>query len=343
MIRRITAVSIVLILLFSVIGYQGAPKASAAQKNGTVVTLTQPGQVLDTITYQGIAVDAVYTNGAYSGSDPVYSCAAFVKKFYQQVYTIGVYNLHSTSSTPLIYDNKGSFSITEQPQIGDIVRDNNRTHWAIVKAVSEDTITLIQQNYRTTGNMAWTGCTVDRKDSGYTFFTYSGRIADTPLPIVPLIKESKKTLYTDYQDYQIQPEQLTEEATVNYISDTPEVAMVSSEGIVSPLQTGNAIIYIHVVQDNMIYQLQVDITVKDPYLKLSASGKELAVGKSLTLKVKSYGTQEAVTWQVSNKQVATINEKTGKLYAKKRGTVTVTANTASGLTGKLKIKVIQIN
>ena len=340
MIRRVMAVSVIWILLFSVLGYQEAPRALAAQNNGTLVTLIQPEQVLDTITYQGITVEAVYTNGPHSGSDPVYSCAAFVKKFYQQVYGIGVYNLHSTSSTPLIYDEKGSFSITEQPQIGDIVRDNNRTHWAIVKEVSEDTITLIQQNYRTTGTMAWTGCTVDRMDSGFTFFTYSGRVDDTSMPLAPRVMETEKTLYTGYQDYQIQLEQITDEATVYYNSDTPEVAVVSSDGIVTPVQEGEAIIYINVVQDNVIYSLQVVIKVKVPYLKLSASTKEVAVGKSLTIKVKQYGTEEAVAIQVSNNEIATINEVTRKLLARRKGTVIVTVSTSGGLTAKLKIKVI---
>lgn len=339
MVRRMTSAFIIGVLLFLLIGMIYRPTVLAAQNNGTLVTLIQQGQVLDTITYLGVTVDAVYTNGPHSGSDPVYSCAAFVKKFYEQVYGIGVYNLHSTKSTPLVYHNKGSFSITEQPQIGDIVRDNNRTHWAIVKAVSEDTITLIQQNYRS-GTMAWVDCTVNRKDSGHSFFTYSGRIEDVPKILEPQVTEAKKTLYTNYQDYLIQMEQITEGAEVYYVSDTPEVALVSEEGVVTGLQVGKAVIYIHVVQDNTVYPLQVAITVKEPYLKLSASSKELAVGKSVTLKAKRYGTKDLISWQVSNSEIATLNEKSGKLVAKKRGTVTITITTEAGLMAKLKVKVI---
>ncbi len=339
MIRRITAAFIIGVLLFSIVGTVNTPTVLAAQNNGMLVTLVQQGQVLDSITYLGVTVDAVYTNGPHSGSDPVYSCAAFVKKFYQQVYGIGVYNLHSTKSTPLIYDNKGSFTITEQPQVGDIVRDNTRTHWAIVKAVSEDTVTLIQQNYRS-GTMAWVDCTVDRKDSGHSFFTYSGRVEDTQVSLVPQVTEIKKTLYTGYQDYSIQLEQITEEATVYYVSDTPEVATVSEKGVVTPIQVGNAVIFIHVLQDNTVYPLQVAITVREPYLKLSASSKELKVGKSLTIKAKQYGTMDPITWQVSDKEIATINEKSGKLVARKKGSVTITITTDVGLMAKLKIKVI---
>lgn len=337
--RRMMAISVIWILLFSMLVNTNTTDVLAAQNNGTLVTLTQPEQVLDSITYQGITVDAIYTNAAHSGSDPIYSCAAFVKKFYLQIYGIDVYNLHSSASTPLVYDNKGSFMITETPQVGDIVRDNARTHWAIVKEVSEDTVSIIQQNYRT-GTMAWTGCTVDRKGTGYTFFTYSGRVADTPLQPAPQLNETSKTLYMGFEDYVIQLEQLSEKAQVYYNSDTPEVAVVSSDGIISPIQKGEAIIYIHVVQDNMIYQYQIAISVKEPYLKLSASDKELAMGELITIKVKQYGTKDTVSWQVSDKKIATINMNTGELYAKKQGTVTVTAKTATGLSAKLKIKVI---
>lgn len=361
--RRLTAISIIWILLFSITVYNSTTDALAAQKNGTLITLTQPEQVLETITFQGITVEAIYTNAAHSGSDPIYSCAAFVKKFYQQVYGIGVYNLHSSVSTPLIYDNKGSFLITEEPQVGDIVRDNARTHWAIVKDVTEDTVTVIQQNYRT-GTMAWADCSVDRKDTGYTFFTYSERVTEPQLPPAPVVneanetneideklpefipshpeptlKETAKTLYIGYQNYEIKLEQLAEDSTIYYNSDTPEVAVVSSDGIISPLQKGKAIIYIHVIQDNMIYQHQIDISIKEPYLKLSASNKELTVGELVTIKAKKYGTKDAISWQVSDKAIATINKKTGELSAKKKGTVTVTAKTAAGLSAKIKIKV----
>ena len=90
----------------------------------------------------------------------------------------------------------------------------------------------------------------------------------------------------------------------------------------------------------MVYSFQSKIKVKEPYLKLSASKKELAAGKSLAIKLKRYGTEEAVSWKVSNHTIASINEKTGKLYALKKGTVTVTAQSVGGRTAKLKIKVV---
>ena len=150
----------------------------AAMKSVTQVNLSQAGQVIDSITYNSIIVEAVYSNQSHSGSDTTYSCAAFVKKFYKEVYGIGVYNLNSPTSTPLVYDNKGSFNKTSKPQVGDIIRDNTRTHWAIVKNISGNTITVVQQNWKS-GSRAWINCTIELGDKGFSYFTYSGRVADT--------------------------------------------------------------------------------------------------------------------------------------------------------------------
>ncbi len=337
--RRVRmALFIIWMLLCVVFTDHDTSTVLAAQKNGMMITLTQAGQVLDSISYQGITVEAVYTSEAHSGSDPIYSCAAFVKKFYQSTYGIKVYNLNSSSSTPLIYDNKGSFIVTDLPQVGDIVRDNNRTHWAIVKEILGDTVTLIQQNYQT-GRTAWVGCSVDRKDTGYTFFTYSERKQEDPTILAPQVMETEKTLYNGYLDYKLQLSQVKEDAAVFYSSDHPEVALVSVDGVVTPLQKGEAILYINILQDNVIYTLQVKVIVKEPYIKLSSSKKELSVGESTTIKLKRYGTQEEVIWQVTDPTIAGINEITGKLTAKKKGTVTVSVKTDCGLSANLKIKV----
>ncbi len=504
------ALMLVLLMLFQ-LPYGNLPEAYAKIKVGTAVTLTQPEQILETITYNGITIEAAYTNGAYSGSDPVYSCAAFVKKFYSTVYGIGVYNLISKESVPLVYQNIGSFSLTDQPQKGDIVRDNSRTHWAIVSSVANDVITVIQQNYRS-GNTAWINCTIDRGDTGYSYFTYSGRIEDssgsagntelpgntqpidysgvsaagsTPatavvstisegtyrlvqasdstfldalgeadswgvstnsylvtdsqkisivdfgdmeyslqflsnqrflstadlkqmitsealeqkfifllrdngyytispaqdrtkvityvrasaqnsqqclvledyrgaleqcwylgpeapsvIPLAPKTTVNKKTLYRGNQDYAITLNQLKKNSMVTFSSGNPAVAEVSSTGLVSPKSVGKTSIAVQVLQDSQVIQLQVDITVKAPYLKITTSGKKLSVGDSVDLKIKKYGTKSAVSLQVSDRTIAEIDSKNNKLIAKKCGTVTVIAKTKDGLSAKIVVTIV---
>lgn len=68
----------------------------------------------------------------------------------------------------------GSFQETDSPKMGDILRDNQSVHWAIVKEVNGDTVTLIQQNaWDSTYTKAWVGTTSNLSDSRYTYFTWS--------------------------------------------------------------------------------------------------------------------------------------------------------------------------
>lgn len=50
------------------------------------VTITSEMQVVDTFN----GVDAVYHPNAADGSDTTYSCAAYVKRYYNSVYGVGV-------------------------------------------------------------------------------------------------------------------------------------------------------------------------------------------------------------------------------------------------------------
>lgn len=545
--KRIIAITILSLMLINSGQIYTANRAFAAIKSITLVNLTHPGQVIDTITYNGITVEAAYSNEGYTGNDPTFSCAAFIKKFYYAVYGITVYNLLSPSSSPLVYDNKGSFSLTSSPQIGDIVRDNTRTHWAIVKSIAGNTITLIQQSYKS-GSRAWIDCTIDLSDKGFSYFTYSGRIPDdtntaltqdintsildntssspgnitsspdsvisipdgitsitdstsiapdknsipeatnsdldltieddsstipdgtyqliqastgdyihatdsdknwrvqakpldnsnqqlisivnygkgqyslqilsnqrflatsdekklitteaptqkfnfvprengwytissiedtgkiiavgseisldgttdlvlqdyrgelkeywyvmlkdvTSLPIVPQVTLSKKTLYTGYKSYDLMLNHLTKNAFVNYTSSDPAIATVSSKGRVKPLKKGKSDITITVNQQNITYQYTVAITVKDPYLKITTKENEVKSGESIILKAKGYGTSQAFTWQVSDDKIAQIEPNSGKLTAKKKGEVLVTARNKEGFKESIRIKV----
>lgn len=133
--------------------------------------------VVDSITVNGVTVEALYRPYDSSvNTDATYSCAAFVKRFYSQVYGQNVYGLNDIYSTPLV--DSGSFSETSSPQVGDIIRDNYSVHWAIVKAVSGNTVTVIQQNaWDGSYTQAWVGATIEIGDPQYTFFRWDGNTA----------------------------------------------------------------------------------------------------------------------------------------------------------------------
>lgn len=148
--------------------------AFASVGGGTYVSVSESGQTVDTITFNGVCVEAKYSLGGGYGSSQ-YSCAALVMKFYKAVYGFDVWNLSSSAATP-VCSNGESFIKTDSPRVGDIVRFQDRTHWALVKSVEGDTVTLIEQNwgvYTSSGYSAPINRTVKLGDPQVSYFTYS--------------------------------------------------------------------------------------------------------------------------------------------------------------------------
>lgn len=156
-----------------IIGLTAVPgTAEAKMSNGSFVPIA--GGAVDSITVNGVKVDALYEPyNSGTNTDTTYSCAAFVKRFYRDVYGRDVYGLNSTTSVPQI--DQGSFTETNSPKVGDILRDNQSVHWAIVKEVNGNTVTLIQQNaWNGDYNKAWVGAKAELGDSRYSYFTWNG-------------------------------------------------------------------------------------------------------------------------------------------------------------------------
>lgn len=165
------------VMLFSTFAVMPVQKVNAAVTYGTRITVTRAAQVVDSITYNGATVNAIYAprnNIKNYDSDKNYCCAAFVSRFYEQAFDIGINNLSPDSSKPKpnIYYGSGSFSLTKTPKVGDIAANSH--HWAIVKKVSGNEITLVEQNVWTDN---YTKALVDNKivmpESGYWFWHYS--------------------------------------------------------------------------------------------------------------------------------------------------------------------------
>jgi len=158
-------------------------------KNGVVIS--QSNTVVDSITYNGVTVEAIYRPyDGTNGTDSTYSCAAFVKKFYAQTQGVSVYNLLSTSSVPKVSSGGGGFVLTSTPKVGDIVRDNESVHWAIVKAVESDgRIVVIQQNAWYDGK-AWVGAYTTRDNERYSYFTYDASANSIQFSAVTAEKQS---------------------------------------------------------------------------------------------------------------------------------------------------------
>ncbi len=117
---------------------------------------------------------------------------------------------------------------------------------------------------------------------------------------------------------------------IKWSTSNKKIATVNSKGKVTAKKKG--VVTITAKIGSKKYKCK--ITVKNP-IKLNKTKVTLVKGKSTALKVT--GTKKKVTWSSSNKKVATVNSK-GKVTAKKKGTVTITAK-ADGLTVKSKVTV----
>jgi len=96
-------------------------------------------------------VPAYYKIGNHN-TDTTYSCAAYVKRYYSQIFGVGVYNL-LTGATPTCSNSGYSFKQVNarNAKPGDIGYHTNSSgsgHWFIIKAVGSSGLTVIEQNYK---------------------------------------------------------------------------------------------------------------------------------------------------------------------------------------------------
>lgn len=132
-----------LVLIAALLMQSLCPTVSAA---GSSVEITSDGQIVDTFN----GVPARYIRGSGNSNTGTYSCAGYVKAYYSQVFGVSVYNLLS-GRTPAVSQSGYSFrSISSDIRPGDVVRLPG--HWAIIKAVSGNTLTLIEQNWKWVSN-----------------------------------------------------------------------------------------------------------------------------------------------------------------------------------------------
>lgn len=138
----------------------------------TDVQITSDKQVVDTLD----GVSAYYRPGTVSddGSNSTYGCFAFAKRYFSNVYGVNLQGL-STGDTPSV--SSGSLSETSDPQKGDLVfwskhPNTNVSHSAIVKSVSGNNVTLIEQNWKH-NNVAKYERSISKTDSGAKFYRWS--------------------------------------------------------------------------------------------------------------------------------------------------------------------------
>ena len=122
---------------------------------------------------------------------------------------------------------------------------------------------------------------------------------------------------------------ITSQQKVTYTSSNKKVATVSSKGVITAKGAGTAKITVKSGSK------KVTVTVTVPKTKTTAitgvpSSLSLKKGKTYKLKAKRTpsNSDQAITYKSSNTKIATVNA-SGKITAKKKGTVTITVKSGS--------------
>ena len=122
---------------------------------------------------------------------------------------------------------------------------------------------------------------------------------------------------------------ITSSNGITYSSKSTKIATVSKTGKITGKKAGTTYIYVKSGSKKVTVKVKVE-GVKTTKLTANATEKTLNRGKSFNWKVTRTpaNSSEGITYSTSNKSIATVS-KTGKITAKKKGTVTITAKSGN--------------
>lgn len=120
---------------------------------------------------------------------------------------------------------------------------------------------------------------------------------------------------------------------VTYKSSNKKIATVSSKGVIKGIKTGTAKITVTSKKNKKKKDTIKVKVVKNAVtkVKLNKTKTNLSIGGTMNLKASvtaKKGSYKKVKWSTSNSKIATV--KSGKVYAKKAGTVKITAKALDG-------------
>ena len=130
--------------------------------------------------------------------------------------------------------------------------------------------------------------------------------------------------------------------SVKWSTSDKKIATVTASGKVKAKKTGTVTITATSKSNSkVVAKCKIKVYKAATKITLNYSKKSMYVGNSLTLKVKSVkpsGALKNITWKSSNSKVATVSA-SGKVSAKKLGTVTITATDKGNKKTKAKCKI----
>ena len=139
----------------------------------------------------------------------------------------------------------------------------------------------------------------------------------------------------------ITPKETTDDKTLTWESSNPEVATVSSTGVVTARRPGNAIITVRTSNGlTDTCNITVISQITSVHLNLTAITLDEGVSQILRATINPSDTTDdtTLTWLSSNTNVATVDQE-GNVTAVKEGVATITVTTVNGRRAECKITV----
>ena len=119
------------------------------------------------------------------------------------------------------------------------------------------------------------------------------------------VRESK-TIYTGWKSYLSVIDGISEKAVIIYRSENEEIATVSPEGEIFPVSAGKTVIYADITENEETASCSMEITVKEPYSKITASTDAMTLESDFVFRLKRYGHNLSVSWELLGENYATI-------------------------------------
>ncbi|MCR5704184.1 MAG: Ig-like domain-containing protein [Eubacterium sp.] len=273
----------------------------------------------------GAANEAALTYNAYEDLGIISLAKTFVIPVYSNMPTEGNTIKYGKSTTKA--------TITSAVNL----RKKASTAGTIVTTLAKGDVVKISKAVMTSEPFGWKWLSnpywykVKIKKSGKSYSGYIVANYATVNQEYDVIKGNKTTL----------PITLKKSETVYYRSDNPAVATVDSNGNINGKKNGTVTIFAFTQAGRFAAS---SVNVLSNGCTFNKKSLEMNVNSTATLKTTVYpkdATNKTVTYQSSNKAVATVNSK-GKITAKAPGTVKITATAATGgVKASCSVKVVQ--
>ena len=228
--------------------------------------------------------------------------------------------------------NKESLTMNkgDEEQLEVTIEPSDATDQKITWTTDDDEVATVDENGKVTAVGAGE-TTITAKVGSFTLTTDVEVVV--PIEKIELNETSIEMLPTQEKNLSviITPNDTTEDTTVRWESNNPDVVSVDNNGVISALEPGNATITATVGSFSVSAEVKVlipidNIVISNSDVRLNKGGTEI-----LTIQVYPENAEEdtTVTWESSNTNVATIDSN-GKVTAVGGGNATITGTLKNG-------------